>query len=597
MKLLHTSFKSGLGSVKLLIPNMIFMLIYLVICLIISLPFNYSNFQLLYQEDGIPAGADAAFHTYSVLRILDTGDPLITYSAFPSLVENSSSYYPSLMHLIQSAIVKTISFSLYPQGDVTLVIEVIKAFMLGVSLAGTVGFALVIRTLLEKGIKIRYYEQSLSSKRYQIILLSVCILAFSILIFSLSPIVKTYNDGTYAQITAMWLFFPYYLYFLINRHWIVSGLLLGVISSTHNLGFIMSLSATLPYIISLLVQRIRGLKLDLVKFVITFIAVALPSLILFHIPSVLYVLNGEAAESVYTPWSQQIIIQQITPGLYYAGVFAIALCLILNYKAWGWIAGWSLIYLVVFSLSSTLGERFARELSVTFGLAVGICVAYLSSMFILSGLAWIKQPNVNLKGKLISSRKTIISVTLLGSMTLIPYAYFHDRIQGESNPIIVKYFTEAFEKSNLFLSTGSNNISIKPLLNEERVIALFGDNPWLKVSTYGKFDVLSVSQDVPGSLGEGDRQINSELNRLLLRPMENETACIVKKYNVGYLYISDQINGRWYHPQSENYYREMSLLSDDYFMPLFDLRANFSSSNGEHLRIFSPRIERVNHIC
>jgi hypothetical protein len=471
--------------------------------------------------------------------------------------------------------------------------------MLAVSFAGTIGFALVIKSLLEKGIsiKINFYEQSSSKKRYQTILLSVSLLAFGIFIFSLSPIVKTYNDGTYAQITATWLFFPYYLYFLINRHWIVSGILLGVISSTHNLGFIMSLSATLPYIILLLVQRIRGLKLDLIKFVTTFIIVAIPSLILFHIPSALYVLDGEAAKSVYTPWSQDIVIQQITPGLYYAGTFAIALCLILNYKTWGWITGWALIYLVVFSLSSTLGERFARELSVVFGLAVGICVAYLSSMFILSGLVWLKKPKVKLKNQLASPRKILLSVIITGSMILIPYEYFHDRIQGESNPIIVKYFTEAFEKSNLFLLAESNHTSNKPVLKNEGVIALFGENPWLKVTTYGKFDVLSVSQDVPGSLGEGDSQINSELNRLLLKPMENETACIVKKYNVEYLYISDRINDRWYHPQSENYYKEMSLLNDDYFMPLYDLKANFSGSGDEHLRVFSPRIEKVNQTC
>jgi hypothetical protein len=98
-------------------------------------------------------------------------------------------------------------------------------------------------------------------------------------------------------------------------------------------------------------------------------------------------------------------------------------------------------------------------------------------------------------------------------------------------------------------------------------------------------------------MGEGDRQINSELNRLLLKPLENETACIVKKYNVEFLFISDQINGRWYHPQSENYYKEMSLLSNDYFIPLYDLKANFSGSSDERLRIFSPQIEKVNQTC
>jgi hypothetical protein len=579
--------------------NKVFTLIYIAVCLVISFPFNYSNFQLLYQEDGIPAGADAAFHTYSVLKLLDTGDPLITYSAFPSLVENSSSYYPSLMHLIHAGIVKIVSFNFNPLADAKLVIEVIKAFMLAVSFAGTIGFALVIKTLLEKGIsiKINFYEQSSSNKRYQTILLSVSMLAFSIFIFSLSPIVKTYNDGTYAQITAMWLFFPYYLYFLINRHWIVSGILLGVISSTHNLAFIMSLSATLPYIISLLIQRIRRLKLDLIKFVTIFIIVAIPSLILFHIPSALYVLDGEAAETVYTPWPLDIVIQQITPGLYYGGTFAVALCLILNYKTWGWITGWALIYLVVFSLSSTLGERFARELAVVFGLVVGICVAYLSIMFILSGLVWLKQPIVNLKSQFASPRKILLSVIVISSMILVPYAYFHDRFQDESNPIIVKYFTEAFEKSNLFLLAESNHTGNNSVLKDEEVIVLFGENPWLKVTTYGKFDVLSVSQDTPGSMGEGDRQINSELNRLLLKPLENETACIVKKYNVEFLFISDQINGRWYHPQSENYYKEMSLLSNDYFIPLYDLKANFSGSSDERLRIYSPQIEKVNQTC
>jgi hypothetical protein len=574
---------------------------YLLICFIIAIPFNYANLKLLYTEDGIPSGADSTFHTYSILKILDTGEPLIRYSAFPSLITNTSSYYPSLMHLTIASIAKIAANNQASTYDPYFVIEVEKSFMLVVSLAGTAGYALLIRTLIVKLIndKINGDLRPLHDPKYHTIYLVISVLAFGIFINSISPIVRNYNDGTYGEIFAMWLVFPYYMFFLTNKRWITSSFLLAIIASAHNIALLMSLSATVPYIGSLLFQRIKGLKINLIKFVIIFIIFGSAALILFYFPVITSVLQGGGGDALYLRWSKEIVVEQITPGLYYAGIVSIAAGLILNYRVLGWISAWALIYFIVFDLSSILGARFARELSIIFGLAVGICIGYVLFMSVLTGKKFLNRGRLEFNNISISFSRLILIVTISATLIPISYLYFEDYLHAASNPnTTTKYFTVTVDQSNKFfltlLNEGNNDTSV----NDKRVIALFGDNPWLKVTTYGKFEVLTVHPGGTQNLGKLAKPINDELDQILTSPDIRSTACVIKKYDIDYIYISDRIPGKWYSPhKGDVYYKQLSLFQDFAHSPFFDLKAEFIRQEGEHIRIFSVMNEDVNRAC
>lgn len=57
---------------------------------------------------------------------------------------------------------------------------------------------------------------------------------------------------------------------------------------------------------------------------------------------------------------------------------------------------------MVFGLSSMLGERYARELCVVFGLLIGICVAYALLLTVHTGKTWFDRGKVDWNNSLIS---------------------------------------------------------------------------------------------------------------------------------------------------------------------------------------------------
>ena len=576
----------------------LFTLTYLILCFVIAMPFNYSNFRLLYTEDGIPAGADPAFHAYAILRILDTNNPLLIYTAFPSIASesSSSSYYPSLMHLTVASISRIgagVDQSLTT--DPIYVIEVLKIFMLVVSLAGTLGYAMLIKTILNKLVedKLPDHRIALKETKYRVLYLIICILAFGIFVYSISPIVKTFNDGSYGHIFAMWCIFPYYMYLLLNRRWIVSSVLLAVIASSHNLAFMMSLAATIPYLISLALQK-KLPKWNLAKAAIVFIVFASPALIFFYLPAANLVLEGRAAESAYIPLSSDMLADQLKPGLYYMGLGCIVLALLLNSRILGWISGWTLIYFIVFSFSLLIGQRFARELSVTFGLLIGICISYILMMLVLTGKKWSKQRSIGINNTPISSFKLITVICVSTAIVSLSYLYFEDRFYSDSNPDLVKYFTSSIGESNRYILTslGKHNGDSKP------VIALFGDNPWLKVMTYGEFEILGISPDNTPYLSRGDKLINDELAKIVSSPDVLSTGCNIDKYGIDYVYISDKIPGRWYSEYSgEAYHKSLSFFQRLNSSPFLFLEKEFFGEEGEVLRIYAINHNNLKHEC
>ena len=308
----------------------------------------------------------------------------------------------------------------------------------------------------------------------------------------------------------MWAIFPFYMFHLVNRYWIRSAILLALIASVHNLAFLMSLSATIPYIISLLFQRSDKLKKGLLKFAVFFVIFATPAFIFFILPVITSVQGGRAAEAVYEPWPIEVVVEQLKPGLFYLGIICLALAPILNYKVLSWMSAWALIYFIVFDLSSVLGERFGRELSVVLGLVTGITIAYVLMVCILTGKKWFGQSRVEMNTIPISSGKLIIIIALSAAYYLFHICYFQDRFQQYSNPDATKYFTSKVDESNkFFLSLPEDEKNVSLSLDDKRVIALFGDNPWLKVTTYGKLDVLGVSPNQTRDMGKKDLPINT----------------------------------------------------------------------------------------
>ena len=512
----------------------LFTVTYLLICFIVATPFNYATFQLLYTSDGIPAGADEAFHTFSILKILDSNNPLLPYTQFPTIMQNSSNHYPSFFHSALAAITKMVNFN-QASANTTIVIQIEKSFMFAVSLAGTAGYALFIRTLFFKAISNKITNNSgffLVNSHYRLLHLVVSILAFTFFMFSATPVIQTFGDGTYPQIFAMWSIFPYYMYLLINRYWVSSAFMLSIIASTHNAAFLMSLSATIPYFTFLALQRFKDLKKNLIKFFLTFFVFAIPALLFFYIPILTSIITGPSEDSpggLVEPWSNLNVIQQVKPVLYFGGIISAFLLVVLNYRTFGWFSGWVAIYFAVFTFSSLLGVRFGRELSLIFGLMIGICIGYILFVLLVSGRQWfILFRPISLKGVQVSSFKLILAVIICASTVPLWYLYFLDRFQPD--PLFVKYFSDTIDEANRFFLSITNDSQNSLHSNSDKgVIVLLGHNPWLKVTTFGKFEVLDTQiSALESTSGGGDRIINRDLNEIFLSP-DTSVYCLYNK--------------------------------------------------------------------
>jgi hypothetical protein len=553
----------------------------------------------LYPTDGVPAGVDNAWHTFSALRILDTGNPLVIYSQFPTIIRNFTNFYPSFFHLTVASISQTVGFNQGSETNPTLLLEVEKSFMLAVSLAGTAGYAIFIRSLLNASIadKIRTNSGLLATNsHYRLLHLIISALAFSLFIFSVTPVNHTYSDGTYGQVFAMWLLFPYYMYSLVNGHWKLSGILLAAIASSHNLAIIMSLAATLPYLVSLALHRAKNLRKNILKFALTFFICAIPAFIFFYLTPLVTLLTAGVTEEtpagLTTPHSMATVIQEIKPGLYYLGITCVFLLLVLSYRTFGWIAGWVSIYFVVFGISTLIGERFGRELGVVFGIVIAITVGYGLLTLVALGRKQ-KTPLRSLDSESIRVTLPKLIIVVIFSVSIVPlwYYYFHDRLQP--NPLTVKYFTETIDESNKFFIANASS-------DQNRgVIVVLGANPWLKVITFGKFDVLEVQPStIEATTSGGDRRINQELNEIFLSADASNTACILKKYKVDFVYVSTHnLPGRFYTPEQIDADRQLEVFQTVDSSRFLVLEEEYMGKNKEHIRIFSVDNDNVNASC
>lgn len=567
----------------------LFKLSYLVICLLISIPIIYGVWGFTYSK-GVPSGGDPADHALFILRILETGRPLIAYSQFSEALNPTElaglGYYPSLFHTIVAAL--TIVATAGSTSFVS-VLSTMQAFIFVQYLIGIGAYALLIKTIIDTVLP----QSKLQNHGFNstIFYYGLLILAFGLFVYSTSPIIKTFRDGGYGEILSMWCILPFYLYSLIQKRWIISAILLAAIASTHNLSFVMTLIATLPFFALLLIDKdFKSLKKSK-DFLLVFLVLFLPALIFFYAPNALTASNAGTGQAIPVPIDY--VIEQVKPNLYYAGLIGSIMILFFNYRKLGWLAGWGALYFPVFS-SSIFAERFARELSLPFGLVVGIAVSIgIYKLFSLVSSHSNNKVEANSRSfyqvvfEFAAKRSALVVIPVVIIILPLSYLYFSDRFELFGDPVLLNYYNKAFAESHVYLTNLDLSSSGNTGQQDGKITAvLFGVDPWLKPAVYDKMRVLEVlpAQDEQ-YLSSLDRSINKDLRSILEDPNSEETKNVIRKYNIHYVYISDVLPGRWY-PDS---YLLLDPQLDKFDMATrasYAQLINISSSDGTQTRIY-----------
>jgi hypothetical protein len=584
--------------------------IYFGVCLIISQPVIFGIYNLLYTPTGFPAGVDVAVHTFLILKIIETKNPLIQWTGFPEIKGSYSGigYYPSLFHIIIGGLTFVTTV-----GNVSLssAINTIKAFMFTTYILGILGYALLLKTIIDRVIydPLQIINHNLSDPKYIVTYCVLLVLAFGLFIYSTAPLIKTFNDGNYAEIFAVWCIFPIYFYFLLQKRWIVSGVLLAVIASTHTISLVMALVPTISYfVISSLLSK-ASLKKSWV-FIISFILLSLPAITFFYLPIAIAAING-SIPGVGFPFSLKDIVFQLTDYLFYAGIIASILVLFINYKLLSWLSGWGIAYLSIALSSNIYSVRFGRELSIAFGLTLGICITLILYKIIIERPAFYRQSvkyfknlfhdySIYVEKKYWTDKKQMISAVLITLVILsTSYGYFADRIKNESNPNVLAFDSPVLVESNkYFLGIPANHLAnmTENNVGNERTdrkptVLVFGINPWLKPMLYGKFSVLATTSEGDAKyLGEGDRNINIRLLTILNGANSREAMITIKEYNIDYIYVSDFLPNRYYSESDLSEKSKLESFQIDSHSNYINLEKQFIGDGGLQFRIYS-----INH--
>lgn len=570
-------------------------ILFCVACLLLSLPLIHNVWQILFFYQ-FPSGGDPADHAIFVLEILKTGDPLIPYTQFPGIVERSledisKTYYPSFLHLVFSAFTKV--FELFESDLPRSVISSMTSVMFVSYIIGVLGYCLLIKAITEKlmtSLKYSFlygYLKGFTSNK-NIILFLLLLLTFSIFIYSTASILKTFRDGGYGEIFSMWTILPFYLMGLLTRKFVLSGILIGVIASTHNISFVMALMVTFSYFITLLAARdFKLIKQSRIFFIVGFIC-SLPAIVLFYLPLFLATSSESTGlAGALLTWTRADIVEQVTPILYYIGLISMCCLLLINYKATGWITGWIVIYLIPFHLNLLFLERLAREISIPLGLASGIFVS--SIIFVLLNTRHFESLKVKLFKNSVAKHYMNLAIVIAACSVLIPtyYAVFDEKLWEDSDPLRIYYSSNAIEEANQFLT--QTTVKQNPNIDtHNETILLYGINPWLKPLTFSKYRVLEVeSEDLENGLGLADRILNRQFRSVIENPNSNESIEILNKYNVRYLYFSDILPDRWYTDEQRKIGDKFSYFATYYNGRIYNLNKQITGDQGELIEIYS----------
>ena len=577
-------------SLRSLIKNNILSFAYIGCCLLLSLPFLFGVLTIV-NSHLLPSGYDNTVHSFFINKILETGNPLIEYSPFSDLIDQDTSrYYPSLMHIILSITTYIFGFTSPLQ-----IVSALNTFIILVSIAGAIGFSLLVKEILKISLfnsyRIKVNEFGFKVRIYFILL---CILVFGILIFSTFLILKTINDGSYAEVFAMWTIFPFYMIFLIRNSWIKSGILLSIIGATHNLSLIMALAVTIAYLFSFLINRKwKLLKRSTILFIV-FGILSIPSFIFFYIPTIQGVANNTAGNVQSLPL--ELIRESLTPVIYYSAMAAAGILIILNYRRLSWLSVWIGIYFAVMSFFPIISTRMARESSIAFSMIIGICLAYSINFILFSEnfRKFIKRHpflrGYNLRIMLVLFTIVIVLPVYLNSQ--------YGRLLGESNSFVTYYYSAAQHDSYQYLLSSYINRYNNDSTNIKDDIIVYGYSPWLKTLLYDQYNVYEASsKDYGDQFSSKDREINEDLLSIVQNPASQSSACILKEFDIDYVYIADNLFHRFYTShQYAVYYEELNLLRF-FTSPFLHLEKEFHGDHGERVQIYKVNALYADNYC
>jgi len=416
--------------------------------------------------------------------------------------------------------------------------------------------------------------------------------------------IKNLRDGEYGAFFSNWCLFPFYVYFLFNKRWLISAVMLAAIASTHNLSFIVSIWVTTVYIASLLIgkdfQSLRRLKRPIIIFFILF----LPALLLFYYTSIISSLSGQSGGVTPGLWSTSSEVQLITPYLYYGGTIASAVVWILDMRRLGWLTAWSMLYLALFTSSFVGAERFGRELCLPFGLITGICATILFYRIIFTrntnqsdvekGSNSLRNGQTKIKNDLDIER---VLCAIFIPLIFLPaaYAYFAPQFKLNSDPLILTDYSTAKDQSNkYFLNIVPSDKSVNNgTLVNGRAIVVFGKNDWLRPMVFGKFIVLNAKaadRRVAASaeyISKADKYVNDRLRTILERPNSLDALKTINDYNIDYIYVSDFIPGQWYSLADVGEKPKLQSFQVTSPSNYIHLEKEFKGEEGEFYRIYS----------
>lgn len=564
-----------------------FTIVYIVICCLVALPILNGIYSFLYYYQ-VPSGGDPADHVFFIERIARTGNPLIPYLQFSDLDDEKSNgvgYYPSLLHLLLASLSYIISL-----GHISfyVVLETVKGFMITQYVIGISGFALLFKTIFYEVIKNRDSSIFINRDDFAFTISCYCllVLAFGVFVFSTSPIIKTFRDGGYGEIFSIWCIFPFYIYFLLQKRWVISASLLAIIASSHNLSFIMTLIATLAYFIKLFLSKDFPTLRKSKVFFISGLIFCIPALVLFYLPGVITSLHSgtgiNSGLGVPQSLSKSDIADQVTPGLYYFGVVGLIGLTSLNYRLLGWVAAWLLLYFPLFN-SSILAIRFSREISLPFGVISGLFSALIiyEVVFVILGK---RTKKVGLKNSFYRNRRVIQMLTCIIVLIIglhLSFAYFGDRIKLYTDKDYLNYYSSAYQQANDYLA------SKRGQSDSGGSVLSFGVNPWVKPYLFEKFRVLeAIPKGDELTLSKNDRAINGQLLSVLDSPGSNESNQVLLHYHVAYVMVSSLIPSKWYPQSFIDQDSKISLYRPDFDSSVISLAKDFKGPTGEEIRIY-----------
>jgi hypothetical protein len=523
--------------------------------------------------------------------MLDTGNPLIEYTPFSDLIdEDMHRYYPSLMHIMISMTTYVFSFTSPLQ-----IIASLNTFIILVSITGALGFSILVKEILKISIyKSHTIKINEFGYRVGIYFILLCLLSFGILISSTFLLVKTINDGAYTEVFAMWAIFPFYIIFLIRNNWIKSGILLSVIAATHNLSLIMALAVTIAYIISLLINRKWVLLKRSTILFLTFGLLSIPSFILFYIPTIQGVADGTAGnlEAI----TQEVIRTLLSDVIYYSAIAVSVILVVLNYKRLSWLSIWIALYFTLMMFFPLISARVIRESAVEFSMIIGICLAYSINLIVSSGY-FMKLTHQHTIFREYNFRIIIVIFVIVIVLPVYMNTQY-GRLLGESNSLITYYYSDAQHNSYQYLLSSYLERHNDDSNGEKENIVLYGYSPWLKTLLYDQYNVYeSLAKDYGDQLSSKDKEINENLGSIIKQPASQSSACTLKKLNIDYLYIADNLIERFYTPhQFSVFYEELNLFR--FFNSTFIyLEKEFSGDHGELVQIYGVNKPNLNNSC